>query len=114
MCLDDRYTTRRGRSGVPETLLRTRRCRRLRRSACDLVRYTVRMSRLSYFAACAVLPALRRTFSPWYRMPLPLYGSGGRTLRISAATCPTNSLSTPSIFTCVLLSTVTLMPLGVL
>src|SRR5262245_2141026 len=38
----------------------------------------------SYFAP--VLPALRRTCSPWYRMPLPLYGSGGRTCRSSAAT----------------------------
>ena len=28
-------------------------------------------------------------------MPLPLYGSGGRTLRISAAVCPTICLSMP-------------------
>src|SRR4029453_11674519 len=28
----------------------------------------------TYFAP--VLPALRRTCSPWYRMPFPLYGSG--------------------------------------
>ena len=34
-------------------------------------------------------------------MPLPLYGSGGRRLRISAATCPTSALSGPSIRICV-------------
>src|SRR5262245_14032037 len=32
------------------------------------------------------LPALRRMISPAYLMPLPLYGSGGRSPRISAAT----------------------------
>ena len=43
------------------------------------------------------LPAFRRIISPAYLMPLPLYGSGGRRLRISAATWPTISLSAPSI-----------------
>src|SRR5580765_1463858 len=65
-----------------------------------------------YFAP--VLPALRRTCSPWYRMPLPLYGSGGRMLRSSAATWPTISLSAPSIFTTVLFSTANLIPAGAL
>src|SRR5205085_10522509 len=37
------------------------------------------------------LPALRRTCSPAYLMPFPLYGSGGRRLRSSAATWPTFS-----------------------
>src|SRR5436309_5410501 len=46
-------------------------------------------------APLAVLPAFRRTCSPWYRMPLPLYGSGFFTARISAACCPTTSLSIP-------------------
>src|SRR5688572_28257886 len=32
------------------------------------------------------LPAFRRTCSPWYLTPLPLYGSGFRSWRISAAT----------------------------
>src|SRR5690625_7026779 len=36
----------------------------------------------------AVLPALRRTYSSTYRIPLPLYGSGGRSSRILAAICP--------------------------
>src|SRR6188508_3406944 len=34
-------------------------------------------------------------------MPLPLYGSGGRTLRISAAVCPTTCLSVPFTITSV-------------
>ena len=33
-----------------------------------------------------------------YLMPLPLYGSGGRTARISAATWPTFCLSNPLIW----------------
>ena len=41
----------------------------------------------------ADLPALRRTRSSAYRMPLPLYGSGLRILRMSAATWPTACLS---------------------
>src|SRR5262249_32362696 len=51
------------------------------------------------FPPLAVLPALRRTCSPWYRIPLPLYGSGFFTARISAACCPTSSLSMPVIRT---------------
>src|ERR1022692_1034985 len=43
------------------------------------------------------LPSLRRTFSPSYMMPLPLYGSGLRTARTSAANWPTFCLSAPLI-----------------
>ena len=32
---------------------------------------------------------------PWYRTPLPPYGSGGRNERILAAVCPIFSLSDP-------------------
>ncbi len=39
----------------------------------------------------AVLPALRRICSAQCFTPLPLYGSGGRSLRIRAATWPTSS-----------------------
>src|SRR5258705_10813852 len=109
MCLDERNTRSRGRSGVPLTFLRTRRWRRYRWCACVLILW---IDRMGYFAAWAVLPALRRTCSPWYRTPLPLYGSGGRTARSSAATCPTSSLSMPSTLTTVLLSTEILTPLG--
>src|SRR3954452_3142135 len=42
-----------------------------------------------------VFPTLRLTTSPWYRTPLPLYGSGLRILRILAATSPTCCLSIP-------------------
>src|SRR5581483_2070868 len=41
------------------------------------------------------LPALRRMYSPRYRRPLPLYGSGGRSSLMRAATSPTRCLSTP-------------------
>ena len=43
-------------------------------------------------AAPAALPALRRMYSPSYLTPLPLYGSGGRNARMSAATWPTSAL----------------------
>src|SRR4051794_18946690 len=58
------------------------------------------------------LPALRRITSPWYLMPLPLYGSGGRSPRSSAATCPTSALSEPSMRTVVGFGAVSLMPVG--
>src|SRR5829696_3694291 len=57
-------------------------------------------------------PAFRRTCSPWYLMPFPLYGSGGRRLRSSAATCPTFSLSAPSMMTRVGVWAVSLTPAG--
>src|SRR3954454_14664997 len=40
-------------------------------------------------------PTLRRICSPAYRTPLPLYGSGLRSLRMFAATSPTSCLSMP-------------------
>src|SRR5262249_34402505 len=43
----------------------------------------------------AVFPALRRICSLTYLMPLPLYGSGGRKLRIFAAAPPSFSRSMP-------------------
>src|SRR2546423_2753076 len=43
----------------------------------------------------AALPAFFRTCSPSYRIPLPLYGSGGRIFRIFAALSPTARLSFP-------------------
>src|SRR4051812_6339948 len=45
------------------------------------------------------LPSLRKIYSPRYLMPLPLYGSGLRQRRISAATWPTFCLSMPLIST---------------
>src|SRR5665213_609089 len=41
----------------------------------------------------AALPALRRIVSVAYLIPLPLYGSGGLSPRISAATDPNNCRS---------------------
>src|SRR4029079_13138434 len=58
------------------------------------------------------LPAFRRICSPAYLMPLPLYGSGGRRLRSSAATCPTTSLVAPSLMIWVGTGAVSLMPFG--
>src|SRR6266511_1066430 len=52
MPLLERYTTRRGRSALPETLPRMRLCRRSR--ACGFVRVAI----------YARLPTLRRTYSP--------------------------------------------------
>src|SRR4029453_9410867 len=57
-------------------------------------------------------PALRRMTSPWYFTPLPLYGSGGRILRMFAATSPTSCLSMPATVNCVGRSTVNVMPSG--
>src|SRR5690606_841886 len=58
------------------------------------------------------LPALRRICSPAYLIPFPLYGSGGRSLRISAATWPTTSLLAPSTRICVGVVAVSLIPSG--
>jgi hypothetical protein len=51
--------------------------------------------------------------SPAYFIPLPLYGSGGRQPRISAATCPTNCLSMPLIMIIVGFSQTMPMPVGI-
>src|SRR5205807_9526968 len=45
--------------------------------------------------ALPALPGFRRTRSPRYRIPLPLYGSGSRIARMLAAVWPTASLSLP-------------------
>src|SRR5690606_20638373 len=57
-------------------------------------------------------PTLRRTCSPAYRTPLPLYGSGLRILRMLAATSPTCCLSMPETENLVGDSTVKVMPSG--
>src|SRR6266536_4585551 len=59
-----------------------------------------------------VFPALRRTTSPWYRTPLPLYGSGRRSRRMFAATSPTFCLSMPSTENRVGFSTRDVIPSG--
>src|SRR3954453_4289064 len=61
-----------------------------------------------------VFPTLRFTISPWYRTPLPLYGSGLRSLRILAATSPTCCLSMPSTRKRVGASSVKVIPWGAL
>jgi hypothetical protein len=52
-----------------------------------------------------LLPSLRTINSSEYLTPLPLYGSGGRSLRMIAAKLPTTSLSGPEIVKVVLAST---------
>src|SRR5579872_6901050 len=64
-----------------------------------------------YFAP--VLPTFFFKRSPAYRTPLFLYGSGGRRLRISAATCPTFWRSIPVTLSLVCFgSTVASTPTG--
>ena len=48
-----------------------------------------------------------------YLIPLPLYGSGGLTDLISAATCPTFCLSTPDITISVWLGVSIVIPYGI-
>src|SRR5580692_9022179 len=103
MCRADRLTTSRGRVELPVIRLRTRRCRRTRSDADFCVRGRTpparRANDLDFAPAMTYLPAfptLRRICSPWYRTPLPLYGSGLRSLRMLAATSPTCCLSIPS------------------
>lgn len=55
---------------------------------------TVRMTR--YLAVYLIFFAFNLIVSSFTKMPLPLYGSGFRHARISAANCLTTSLSTPS------------------
>src|SRR5690349_255818 len=117
MCLALRYTDSRGRSGVPKTLLRMWCFRLSRRTAFalflsaaisrqpreprlgpqDLFEAPVDSQFQSYFAPAPAnaLPGLILTTSPSYRIPLPLYGSGLRILRMSLANCPTACLSAP-------------------
>src|SRR5262249_17546246 len=63
-------------------------------------------------AAPAAFPAFRRMYSPSYFTPLPLYGSGGRKPRMSAATWPTSPLSAPLMVRRVGFSTLIVMPAG--
>src|SRR5436189_5316888 len=62
--------------------------------------------------APAFLPTLRRTYSPEYRMPLPLYGSGLRSARSLAAVSPSSALSAPLSGIAVCLSISAVMPAG--
>src|ERR1700716_4090797 len=64
------------------------------------------------FAPLPALPALRRTFSPRYITPLPLYGSGGRRPRRLAATWPTSSIEIPETENLVWSWTSIVMPWG--
>src|SRR6185295_14984142 len=59
----------------------------------------------------AVLPALRRIVSSMYLIPLPLYGSGGRKLRIFAVAAPSAWRSMPERISR-FLSTLAEMPSG--
>src|SRR5439155_24780294 len=60
--------------------------------------------------APAFLPTLRRTTSSEYLMPLPLYGSGLRSMRSFAAVWPRTALSAPRSVISVCLSMSTVMP----
>src|SRR5690606_17148353 len=73
----------------------------------------LRLQDLAHYLPPA-LPAFRRTCSPAYLIPFPLYGSGGRRRRISDATWPTISLFAPSTMICVGVVAVSLIPSGAL
>src|SRR3989344_7457720 len=73
-------------------------------------RYYIQDTEYTY-AVAAFLPAFLINTSPAYLIPLPRYGSGNLFDFISAATCPTNSLSTPIIFI-VFFSTLNKIPDG--
>src|ERR1700681_5059574 len=87
-----RNTARRGRAAVPDTCLRTRRWRRARaaRRSCFvnilISLYLLMWSGYLVLPALPDFPALRRSFSPRYRIPFPLYGLGFLKERILAAT----------------------------
>src|SRR3954452_18153685 len=87
MCFDERNTESRGRPFAPT--LMARRTRAWRRSV-EFLNLAIGLL-LRYF----FLPSLRKMYSPAYFTPLPLYGSGGRNARISAATWPTFCLAIP-------------------
>ena len=100
MCLLERNTFKRGHSAVPEIFLLTRACldRRVLFVSGLLITIVTSLIRLvmlqkgitGYYLP--VLPSLRRMISLEYLIPLPLYGSGGRTARTLAARAPTRSL----------------------
>src|SRR3989338_1841411 len=60
--------------------------------------------------ALACLPAFLLTISPEYRIPFPLYVSGGLRHRMLAAAWPTDCLSTPEILITVFPSISKLIP----
>ena len=109
-CRLERVTTRRGRGGRAADLLAdpevTAGPGDVLVAAADLD-----CQRHGYLPA---FPALRRMTSPWYRTPLPLYGSGLRSLRMLAATSPTCCLSMPETENRVGASTAKVMPSGAL
>src|SRR5579875_1400925 len=103
MCLEERNTLRRAR---PRAASLTRRRTLARRRA-------VRSLNLDIAHSHFFLPSLRKTYSSAYFTPLPLYGSGGRKLRISAATWPTCCLSIPLITISVGLGVAIAIPCGI-
>ena len=72
MCLSERYTTRRGRSRRADHLLA-----KAEVAARAQLIARLRSGHFRHYLPPA-LPAFRRICSPAYLMPLPLYGSGGR------------------------------------
>src|SRR4029079_10534196 len=96
-----RNTARRGRSAEPASVRRIRSwrfCRAAAREATFVIVIVPSSLLRDYFLPpiLPALPALRRMYSPEYRTPLPLYGSGLRVARTWAATWPTSSLSIPT------------------
>src|SRR5436853_469828 len=65
-----------------------------------------------FAAAPAFLPTLRRTTSSAYLMPLPLYGSGLRSMRSFEAVWPSRALSAPRRVMSVCLSISAVTPSG--
>src|ERR1044072_5851998 len=80
--------------------------------AADLPPLVLVVLSARHYADPAAFPAFRRMYSPSYFTPLPLYGSGGRKPRISAATWPTCALFAPLIVRRVGFSTLIVMPSG--
>ena len=79
MCFDERNTDSLARPLVPAASLTLRRTDAVRRAVRSV---NLDIERIPYF----FLPSLRKMYSFTYLTPLPLYGSGGRNPRISAAT----------------------------
>src|SRR3989344_904940 len=86
MCLLGRKTVKRGKL-LPLVFSTIFLCRRALRKFVAFIVYDP--------AAFPALPALRRITSFSYFIPLPLYGSAGRTFLILLATSPTKALSKP-------------------
>ena len=105
----ERKTEIRGNVAHPEILERIRRLR-WRRFADLFLSVLAVIIIAPYFLD--VLPALRRIVSSEYLTPLPLYGSGGRNERISAAICPICCLSAP-LMLITFFSTAIVTPAGI-